>query len=212
MKHRIKEGECVVTHTDEERKALGFDTNLGGAELYCTSTALLKFDNVRGLGLREISYADFMARENTSDFNEASELREAGKKLLAESRKAMDVPKEQSYNTTGAPAENFLLASLRADVKRMLEIAEAKNHDYGGKDSNAFANFMAVEHLGAASAEAGITVRMTDKLSRIITLLNKEAKVADESITDTLLDLANYALILKALIAYKKQPVGTAVH
>lgn len=145
MRHRIKEGECVVTHTDEERKAMG-------------------------------------------------------------------VPKDQPYNINGAPAENFLLASLRADVKRMLEIAEAKNHDYGGKNSNPFANFMAVEHLGAASAEAGITVRMTDKLSRIITLLNKEAKVTDESVTDTLLDLANYALILKALIAYKNQPVGTAVH
>ena len=338
MKHRIKKGECVVTHTDEERKALGFETNLGGAELYCTSTALLKFDDFMETELREISYADFMARENTSDFNEASELHEAGKKLtnepfdidsyvpkgdiegfpvevvkwmlreqeaqgnkrdvsvfeldrqfgytsggftwgkakeldeadarniigfrnfglffekypkstdtsgvvmgakpatkqvievdfsevetaaelheegkklLTEARKAMGVPKEQSYNTTGAPTENFLLASLRADVKRMLEIAEAKNHDYGGKDSNPFANFMAVEHLGAASAEAGITVRMTDKLSRIITLLNKEAKVSDESITDTLIDLANYALILKALIAYKKQSVGTAVH
>ena len=212
MRHRIKEGECVVTHTDEERLALGFETNLGVMWLQCTGAEVIDPCTALRRNMSNISFADFMARENTSDFNEASELREAGKELLAESRKAMNVPKEQSYNTTGAPAENFLLASLRADVKRMLEIAEVKNHDYGGRDSNPFANFMAVEHLGAASAEAGITVRMTDKLSRIITLLNKEAKVADESVTDTLIDLANYALILKALIAYKKQPVGTAVH
>jgi len=201
MRHRIKKGECVVTHTDEERKALGFDTDYGNVLALVTASMTYAYEPCPNAYTR-ILYADFMVRENTSDFCEAEEQRRTWK----------NVPKEQSYNTTGAPAENFLLASLRADVKRMLEIAEAKNHDYGGKDSNPFANFMAVEHLGAASAEAGITVRMTDKLSRIITLLNKEAKVTDESITDTLLDLANYALILKALIAYKKQPVGTAVH
>lgn len=316
MKNRIKNGECVVTHTDEERKALGFETNLGAFRAYCTHSKVMHFEeyqNVHGIcAMRTIKFADFMSRESkaaepvavknladliavgecvnvgdpdhirniadhirlrepnvdvqdmldtarsvggiyvkkyqdgrvlwmeratTADsvktvtkhdwdlrvkasgwrpISEApctdAEIHERGKKLLTESRKAMNVPKDQSSTVKGVPSENFLLASLRADVKRMLEIAEAKNHDYGGKDSNPFANFMAVEHLGAASAETGIAVRMTDKLSRIITLLNNEAKVNDESITDTLLDLANYALILKALISYKKQLNGPAVH
>lgn len=192
MKHRIKEGECVVTHTDEERKALGFDTDYGNVLALVTASMTYAYEPCPNEYAR-ILYADFMVRENTSDFCE-----------VGYDRKVADVPNEWFYYIEGAPTENFLLASLHADVKRMLEIAEAKNHDYGGKDSNPFANFMAVEHLGAVSAETGITVRMTDKLSRIITLLNKEAKVSDESITDTLIDLANYALILKALIAYKK--------
>ena len=296
MKHRIKEGECVVTHTDEERKALGFETNFGAHRVYCTSDKVMHFEEHQRVheagAMRTIKYADFIKRENevnayieesnricdeagkaeaevekltnesfdidsyvpkgdiegfpievvkwmlrkqesqgnkpsTSVFeldresgrtsggfnwSQAKEFDEADARKIINSRNFDLFFEKYPYNTTGAPAENFLLASLRADVKRMLEIAEAKNHDYGGKDSNPFANFMAVEHLGAASAEAGITVRMTDKLSRIITLLNKDAKVSDESITDTLLDLANYAIILKALIAYKKQLSGPAIH
>ena len=47
---------------------------------------------------------------------------------------------------------------------------------------------------------------MSDKLSRIANLLKSEAKnsVKDESIEDTLIDLANYSIILKILIEDKK--------
>ena len=177
MKHRIKDGECVVTHTDGERKVLGFDTDLGAVgPLVCTGSAVIDIWTARSRNLKAIEFADFIVRENIA--------------------------------VAGLPTENFLLVSMRADVKRMLEIAEAKNHDYGGKDSNPFANFMAVESLGIATAEKGILVRMTDKMSRINTLLSAEAKVNDESVADTLIDLANYALILKALLAYKKQING----
>ncbi len=37
---------------------------------------------------------------------------------------------------------------------------------------------------------------MTDKLSRIIRLLQQTANVTDEKIEDTLLDLANYSILL----------------
>ena len=38
-------------------------------------------------------------------------------------------------------------------------------------------------------------VRMEDKINRVKTLSEKEAQVKEESIKDTLLDLANYALL-----------------
>ncbi len=80
-----------------------------------------------------------------------------------------------------------------------LEIAKRKNADYAGT-GNPFKNFKLCEELGITSVEQGIMVRITDKVSRISTLLSKEAQVKDESIIDTLSDLANYAIILRIYI------------
>jgi hypothetical protein len=77
-----------------------------------------------------------------------------------------------------------------------LDLIRRKNADYGA-DSNPFQNFELSAHLGIPVDKA-IVVRMSDKLQRIANLLDKEAKVADESIEDTLLDLANYTYILLA--------------
>lgn len=63
-----------------------------------------------------------------------------------------------------------------------------KNHDYGGSFGKSIAEFGPI---------AGI-VRMEDKMNRIKSLIKKggDQKVTDESIKDTLLDLANYAIML----------------
>lgn len=60
-----------------------------------------------------------------------------------------------------------------------------KNHDYGDSVHDTY------EKYGITS----FLVRMEDKLNRARTLSQKEAKVEDEKITDTLLDLANYAIL-----------------
>ena len=81
---------------------------------------------------------------------------------------------------------------------KMLEVTKAKNTDYCG-GNNAFKNFNIIEELtnGAVTTEEGILVRMTDKISRIATLIKgKDGAVKDEKITDTLQDLANYSIIL----------------
>lgn len=44
---------------------------------------------------------------------------------------------------------------------------------------------------------------MTDKISRIANLIHSEAKVKDEKITDTLIDLAVYAIIMKIYLDTK---------
>ena len=84
------------------------------------------------------------------------------------------------------------------------DITKRKNADYAWKDL-AFKNFDMVEQLGICSAETGILVRLTDKLSRIINLLNtnSERQVLDESISDTLTDMANYARILNIYLLTK---------
>lgn len=80
--------------------------------------------------------------------------------------------------------------------KSNLEISRKKNADYS-TGSDPFKNFRACEFLGITSVEKGILVRMTDKMTRISNLLEKDAQVKDESILDSLQDLSNYAMILR---------------
>ena len=87
--------------------------------------------------------------------------------------------------------------------ENLQKIVEKKNNDYAGSeiDNDAFKNFKMVEQFGICSAEAGVLVRMTDKLARISTFVKDgQLKVKDESVKDTLDDLANYAIILRAII------------
>lgn len=67
----------------------------------------------------------------------------------------------------------------------MAKTYAAKNHDYG----NSFDQ--SLDKFGIIAA----TVRMGDKMNRLESLAVKKAEVKDESIKDTLLDLANYAIM-----------------
>lgn len=97
--------------------------------------------------------------------------------------------------------EQFL-ANLKMEYDGNIAISKQKNSDYASED-NPFKNFKMCEELGICSTEVGILTRMSDKMSRIAQLLNKKADVLDESIGDTLADLANYAMILKIYIDEK---------
>ena len=81
-------------------------------------------------------------------------------------------------------------------------IVKKKNLDYA-TDDEAFLNFKACETFGI-SVESSLIVRMSDKLSRISNLINKEAEVENETMSDTLQDLANYAIILKIYLEHEK--------
>ena len=72
------------------------------------------------------------------------------------------------------------------------ETLEKKNHDYGDSFKKLYDEF------GDLSA----AIRLTDKLERYKTLIRNEQKVADESIDDTLMDLAGYAIL--TIMARKK--------
>ena len=88
---------------------------------------------------------------------------------------------------------------LENTFSECLQTARRKNADYS-KEGDPFANFKNVEVLGICSVETGILTRMTDKIARISNLTKQEAQVKDESIKDTLMDLINYAAILKAYL------------
>lgn len=82
-------------------------------------------------------------------------------------------------------------------TSHMLETYKRKNADYGDSFGES------VQELGIVAA----VTRISDKCNRLKSLVNKPAEVADESMRDTLLDLANYAVM--TLIELDKKEVGT---
>ena len=71
-------------------------------------------------------------------------------------------------------------------LQELSDLHHRKNHDYGDSFSKS------LEEFGLEAA----VVRMSDKMERIKTLCKGEkAEVTDEKIRDTLVDLANYAIM-----------------
>lgn len=65
------------------------------------------------------------------------------------------------------------------------ELYVTKNHDYGDSVHDTYLKYGLTSFL----------VRLEDKLNRARTISQKEQLVKDEKIKDTLLDLANYAIL-----------------
>lgn len=77
-------------------------------------------------------------------------------------------------------------------VKKHAQICASLNGLYARKNADYGDSF------GKSFKEYGLTmacIRLEDKLNRIKSLRNKEALVTDESIVDTLMDLANYSIM-----------------
>lgn len=97
--------------------------------------------------------------------------------------------------------------------RHMVNVTEKKNADYTGNTDNPFSNLEMCERLGITNTEFGILTRMSDKLSRVISLIHgqnnkeslRESQVSDESIQDTLIDLANYCILLAGFLEKKSQ-------
>ena len=83
-------------------------------------------------------------------------------------------------------------------TEEMNALYERKNHDYGNSFSETF------RKLGIISA----ATRMLDKMNRIVSLVTKDQqKVNDESLRDTLIDIANYSVMTIMEIDKKKERI-----
>lgn len=97
----------------------------------------------------------------------------------------------------------------RQMCQRMIDTTAKKNADYTGESDDPFANFRAVETDGICDVEIGFLTRMRDKWSRMISLVKRllktgeGPKVLDESLEDTLIDLANYCILLAGYLRSK---------
>lgn len=70
-------------------------------------------------------------------------------------------------------------------VADMVQLHDKKNKDYGNAFGKSFAKF------GLMATD----IRLTDKFSRFEQLMKNEAMVTDESIKDTLIDMAAYCIM-----------------
>lgn len=93
---------------------------------------------------------------------------------------------EQTLRNLGQrPVLNSNIQQFMDITTNMVKTYAAKNHDYGNSFDNSLDKFGLIASI----------VRMGDKMNRLETLVAKKAQVKDESIKDTLLDLANYSIM-----------------
>lgn len=88
-------------------------------------------------------------------------------------------------NLGSSPVLSDKVQSFMGITTNMAKTYAAKNHDYGNSFEQSCDKFGIIASV----------VRLGDKMNRIESLTTKEAEVKDESIKDTLLDLANYAIM-----------------
>lgn len=93
-------------------------------------------------------------------------------KKEVETLKAKAVPKESEY-----------ISKIALEIA---ELVEKKNHDYNSSFSKTLKEYGDIAYF----------LRIEDKLSRLKSLSNKDAKVVDESIQDTLKDIIGYTLLM----------------
>ncbi|HYA90249.1 MAG TPA: hypothetical protein VEK32_01990 [Thermodesulfobacteriota bacterium] len=88
-------------------------------------------------------------------------------------------------------------------VKEMVDLHDRKNRDYAGSDY--LSNFLMCEkHMGIPGWK-GCIVRLSDKMSRLMNIAKTdEVSVSDETVADTLTDLAIYAIITRILYENSK--------
>lgn len=91
------------------------------------------------------------------------------------------------------------LTKLKEEFDFMQDLAEQKNAWYSSAD-DAYWNFKNYEALGVCSLETGILSRIVDKISRISNLIGSDKVLCNESVSDTLRDLAIYSMLLKIYI------------
>lgn len=92
--------------------------------------------------------------------------------------------------------------------QRLVAITRKKNADYTGVTDDPFANFDRVEMLGIATTVQGFLTRMLDKFCRLISFSQKGfLEVSDESVEDSLLDLANYCILLAGYLRKTRKSV-----
>lgn len=93
-----------------------------------------------------------------------------------------------------------LLKHHEVICKQARDLMDKKNRDYAGNDGKEpFANFTRVEAMGICSTEQGFMVRLTDKMSRLSSILQSgKTNVTNETFDDTLVDVINYIVLLSA--------------
>ena len=97
---------------------------------------------------------------------------------------------ERKETKEETPKQDGLVEFVRI-TRKMVETYKKKNSDYGDSFNKSMDEFGIIAPV----------IRMSDKMNRLKSLVKNKQQVKDESIDDTLLDLANYAVMT---LVYRK--------
>lgn len=94
-----------------------------------------------------------------------------------------------------------LIAHFSQITSKMGDVLASKNDDYANEDS--LSNFKTVGAITGTSAELACLNLIATKVARLGVLLNSGKSPNNESIQDSVLDMANYSILLSAILADK---------
>lgn len=109
---------------------------------------------------------------------------------------------KEKYRDNSQPLLTKDEAAFKQITEQMLQTYIKKNHDYGG----AFERGMERDGLVVPIS------RMYEKIDRLHSLKDKDPKVVEESVQDTLLDLANYAIMTHICLLKSGEKNGTVLY
>lgn len=92
-------------------------------------------------------------------------------------------------------------------LKKMQEIHESKNADYA-TSLNPFSNFDISEYIISkfiSDRDKVFVWPIATKLARLSTLLNKSSIPNNESVSDSLVDIANYVILWKCDLTNRRK-------
>lgn len=118
---------------------------------------------------------------NSDKIKEKANTKETLQETLDEVKETL----QKTLDKVKEPVENEFMEEYKKIVTETMELCVKKNKDYGSSVESTFEKFGDISYL----------VRITDKYNRICSLLNKEGEVKDESIDDTIRDMANYSFL-----------------
>lgn len=96
------------------------------------------------------------------------------------------------------------LKEVEISFGECLNLIKQKNADYAGP-IDPFKNFRGAGVIDI-TPEKAVLIRILDKIARVNNLLSKKTpSVSSESIEDTLMDMANYAIILKVMLSTERR-------
>lgn len=91
-------------------------------------------------------------------------------------------------------------------------LSVSKGEDYSGKEDT-LKNLKLAELMGLCSAEAGILVRLSDKLMRLVGFVhNGNFSVQDEKLLDTVVDVHNYIDLFYAVVKEKSEGTNDIIN
>ena len=131
-----------------------------------------------------VEYLEQNIEVNESDLKTV-EIKENTKETLQETLDEVKETLQKTLDKVKEPVENEFMEEYKKIVTETMELCVKKNKDYGSSVQDTFEKFGDISYL----------VRITDKYNRICSLLNREGEVKDESIDDTIRDMANYAFL-----------------